>query len=247
MLTNERRKWKYNNIEYRKYTRFYKIGNIKGKISFNTINDYAKVLKRSFKILEMICYCLLLIASTRAGIAVMLYAYLKRQGYLITFIHVSWNVIRFFIFSFFLYGTAFRVLFLMIRDLIARMYDIFNKHLVNSTEGNFLLYKCLFTNETKFLNETIKASINSFFSQKQIVQCQDIFTKNPACTTFDSIKNKVGNETFGSFNLGFLKSDLHHLYRKLSDSSKESRKLSALSLFSAFFGVVAIYFHLLVT
>ena len=85
-------------------TDFYKI---KEKIRFENITFYAGVSNRSFKILAMIYYCLLLIATTGAGIAMMFYACLKRQGYLITFMHVSWNVIRFFIFSFFLYGTAF--------------------------------------------------------------------------------------------------------------------------------------------
>ena len=192
----------------------------------------------------MIYYCLLLIATTGAGIAMMFYACLKRQGYLITFMHVSWNMIRFFIFSFFLYGTAFGVLFLMIRDLIACMFDIFRKHL-DGVEGNFLS-NCLFGNETKFLNETIKASINNFFTQTQKYKCEDIYNETSPCDLFKIIKNKVINGTLGSFDCGFLKSNLHHLYSILSDSSKESRKLSALSLCSAFFGAVAVYFYLLV-
>ena len=52
----------------------------------------------------------------------------------------------------------------MIRDLIACTYDIFSMHLGNGVEGNFLS-NCLFMDETKFLNETIKASIIFFFSQ----------------------------------------------------------------------------------
>jgi len=73
----------------------------------NDFNYYAKTLKACLKILSMIYYCLLLIATTAAGVSMMFYACLKRQGYLITFMHVIWNVIRFFIFSFFLYGTAY--------------------------------------------------------------------------------------------------------------------------------------------
>jgi len=44
----------------------------------------------------------------------------------------------------------------------------------------------------------------------------------------------------------FLKSDLHHLYKALDDASYESQKLATISLCSAFFGAVAIYFYLLV-
>ena len=219
--------------------------NIKEKMRFDSITKYAKILKRSFKILAMIYYCLLLIATTGAGIAMMFYACLKRQGYLITFMHVSWNVIRFFIFSFFLYGTAFGVLFLMIRDLIACMYDIFHKNLgIDTKEGQFL-YNCLFSNETKFLDEIIKTSINSFFTSFQNVKCTDI-NSNIDISACENIKYQVENETLGSFDCGFLKSNLHHLYSILSDGSKESRKLSALSLCSAFFGAVAVYFYLLV-
>ena len=224
--------------------------NIKGKIHFDKITFYAGVLKRSFKILAMIYYCLLLIATTGAGIAMMFYACLKKQGYLITFMHVSWNVIRFFIFSFFLYGTAFGVLFLMIRDLIACMHKIFSQDF-GGDEGKFL-HNCLFTNETKFLNETIKASINSFFAQSQNDKCDEIVPvkENPdnqdANTACHSISEKVENGTLGSFDCRFLQSNLDHLYSILSDSSKESRKLSALSLCSAFFGAVAVYFYLLV-
>jgi len=221
--------------------------NIKGKIHFDKITFYAGVLKRSFKILAMIYYCLLLIATTGAGIAMMFYACLKRQWYLITFMHVSWNVIRFFIFSFFLYGTAFGVLFLMIRDLIACMHKIFNQDF-DDDEWKFL-HNCLFTNETKFLNETIKASINSFFAQAQSVGCDDIVPvrdNEGANTACHSISKKVVNGTLGSFDCRFLQSNLHHLYSILYDSSKESRKLSALSLCSAFFGAIAVYFYLLV-
>ena len=220
--------------------------NIKGKISFDRINDYAEVLKISFKIFAMIYYCLLLIATTGAGIAMMFYACLKRQGYLITFMHVSWNIIRFFIFSFFLYGTAFGVLFLMIRDLIACMYDIFHENLGKEVEGSFL-FDCLFPNETKFttkfLDETIKTSINSFFNSFPNVSCSNISYNESAC---ESINSHVKEGTLGSLDCGFLKNDLHHLYSILSDSSKESRKLSTLSLCSAFFGAVAVYFYLLV-
>ena len=74
------------------------------KIETDFLNDfdyYAKTLNACLKVLSMIYYCLLLIATTAAGVSMMFYACLKRQGYLITFMHVIWNVIRFFIFSFF--------------------------------------------------------------------------------------------------------------------------------------------------
>ncbi len=64
---------------------------------------YARTLRACLKVLAMIYYCLFLIVITAAGVSMMFYACLKRQGYLLTFMHVLWNVIRFFMFSFFLY------------------------------------------------------------------------------------------------------------------------------------------------
>ena len=51
---------------------------------------------------------------------------------------------------------------------------------------------------------------------------------------------------FGSFDCGFLKSDLANFYRALYHASVESRILCALSLCISFFGAVALYFFLLV-
>ena len=41
---------------------------------------YAKTLKGCLKILSLIYYCLLLIATTAAGLSMIFYACLKRQG-----------------------------------------------------------------------------------------------------------------------------------------------------------------------
>ena len=81
-------------------------------------HSYAKTLKACLKVLSMIYYCLFLIAVTLAGVSMMFYACLKRQGYLLTFMHILWNVIRFFMFSFFLYGTAYGIFFLILRDMV---------------------------------------------------------------------------------------------------------------------------------
>ena len=90
---------------------------------------YARILRACLKVLAMIYYCLFLIVITSAGVSMMFYACLKRQGYLLTFMHVLWNVIRFFMFSFFLYGTAYGIGFLAIGDSIAYMMYVFNENL----------------------------------------------------------------------------------------------------------------------
>ena len=65
---------------------------------------------------------------------------------------------------------------------------------------------------------------------------------------FEALVEKAGKEggLFGSFDCGFLKSNLNLLYTALYDASVESRILCAVSLCSSFFGAVAVYFFLLV-
>ena len=69
--------------------------NIKSDFLDDHFYYYAKTLKACLKILAMIYYSFLLTAITAAGVSMMFYACLKRQGYLLTFMHVLWNVIRF--------------------------------------------------------------------------------------------------------------------------------------------------------
>ena len=162
-----------------------KINSYLNKDNFNEINSdknflgefhyYAKSLRASLKILAMIYYCLLLISVTCAGVSMMFYACLKRQGYLITFMHVLWNVIRFFMFSFFLYGTAYGICFLMINDSIALIMHIFNENLAIENDSNIKLIGkaktflrfCLKEGEDNNfknqLDETYTIAINDFF------------------------------------------------------------------------------------
>ena len=235
-------------------------------IFLNDFDYYAKTLKGCLKILSMIYYCLLLIAITCAGVAMMFYACLKRQGYLITFMHVIWNVIRFFMFSFFLYGTAYGIGFLALRDSIAVIMKIFGEGLDDKIlgGGKDLLEYCLKGSDTNMLSKTIVNSVKNFF-----LNIDSLKNKNPESgdsilfstlydnSCLDASKSEqvyckhlnimVRNGTIdASFDCGFLKNDLNNLYRALSDASVESRILAALSLCSSFFGAVAVYFYLLV-
>ena len=81
----------------------------------------------------------------------MFYACLKRQGYLITFMHVIWNIIRFFIVSFFLFGTAYGIFFLILKDLISCANKIFDQYLIREKEYEDyygFLHDCLFLEPT---------------------------------------------------------------------------------------------------
>ena len=125
--------------------------NIMGKY-----HSYAKTLKACLKVLSMIYYCLFLIAVTLAGVSMMFCACLKRQGYLLTFMHILWNVIRFFMFSFFLYGTAYGIFFLILRDMVYVTKYIFSKENLEVSKkyvegGAYFLNFCLSNDNTNLI------------------------------------------------------------------------------------------------
>ena len=194
------------------------------------------ILLDSLIILAMIYFSLFLIAALSAGVSMMFYACLKRQGYLITLMHVLWNTIRFFIFSFFLYGTAYGIIFLILSDLIGVMKIIFEEEL---PKANTFFKECL---EEKIFSGYKDEVINCFKTNG--FNC-DHFIGNQRICSKDNTDNTDNEEPF-NLDCSFLESDLNHLYKALNDASLESQKLSAISLSAAFFGEVAIYFYLLV-
>ena len=252
--------------------------NIKSTFLDDHFYYYTKTLKACLKILAIIYYSFLLTAITAAGISLMFYACLKRQGYLLTFMHVLWNVIRFFMFSFFLYGTAYGIGFLAIRDSIAYLMYVFGEeNLAENAEtkliggGKDFFRKCLIENDNNLKNyfdgryttslsefftnyyEIIKnKTINIWYIQEKIANLKTSLTESTTnkmeVKDFDFLVETAGKEggLFGSFDCGFLKSNLNLLYTALYDASVESRILCAVSLCSAFFGAVAVYFFLLV-
>ena len=236
---------------------------------------YLKRLKACLKVLSMIYYCLFLIATTLAAVSLMFYACLKRQGYLLTVMHVLWNVIRFFIFSFFLYGTAYGIFFLILRDMVYVTKHIFDKeNLENKIPdyvdgGQNILRFCLygeknFINLDSPINYNLSSPLNDFFKYYYIKYrnggknddetikdkfCDEKDGKNKLkCSEFDDLCERAGQigGLFGSFDCGFVKDDLDNLKWTLDDASTESRILAATSLSASFFGAVAIYFFLLV-
>jgi len=243
--------------------------NIKSDFLDDHFYYYTKTLKACLKILAMIYYSFLLTAITAAGVSMMFYACLKRQGYLLTFMHVLWNIIRFFMFSFFLYGTAYGIGFLAIRDSIAYLMYVFGNENLELDEpkliggGKNFFRKCLLSDNSNLKSEfdqIYASSLNDFFYNyyeiinngtdyggilKNLYTLKNKYGKN---SIFDSLVNRAGKDggLFGSFDCGFLKSNLNLLYTALYDASVESRILCAVSLCSAFFGAVAVYFFLLV-
>ena len=180
--------------------------------------NFFKVAKACGKILALIFFCLLLIIVTFAGVSLMFYACLKRQGNLIIFMHVFWNSIRFFIITFFIFGTVYGIYFHRFQDTIGLIYYIFHKENGDiqsdfGLDNNYLIKLC-FTPSSEI--DENDSDINYYPTEEKSKLCRAI------------------------------KRDLNILYWALDDASKESQHLCAISLCSSFFGAVAIYFFLLV-
>ena len=149
---------------------------------------YSRTISACLYVLVMIYYCLLLITITFAGVALMFYACLKRQGYLLKLMHILWNVIRFFMFSFFLYGTAYGIGFLSIRDSISYLMYVFNENLSKENpkliEGGEKFFEtCLLKKE---------ANLKNFFDKIYTSSLQDFFINYHEIMN-DNIENKYGD------------------------------------------------------
>ena len=130
--------------------------------------NYESILKGCMKILAMIYFCFLLITVTFAAVSLMFYACLKRQGYLITLMHVLWNIIRFFMVSFFIFGTAYGIIDLALTDSIAVIQYLFSKdYLIDQTSvdkrvvpNSDFLQKCL-KNDYEYLIDELITDMDS--------------------------------------------------------------------------------------
>ena len=256
-----------------------------GENDFDEIKDkfmkefdyYAKTGKAGLIILTKIYYSIFCIVIFFAGVCMILYACLKRQGHLLIFMHIIWNLLRFFIVSFFLYGTAYGIFFLVLRDVVTYIDYVFGqenlsdkRYLLPSERGSEFINYCLWENNTNFINTldySLRTSLNDFF-----INYKEFMNLNPDKNSYaqsmnnkiilitDEIKENITEEVFnelaeravdkgglfGSLDCGFLKDDLNQLKRAIYDGSVESRILCAVSLCSAFFGAVSVYFFLLV-
>ena len=111
------------------------------------VEYYVKVGKGCGYILVMIYFSLLSIISICGCFLLLAYTYLSNQGNLEKLMHIIWNSIRFFSFSFLIYGAAFGMLYKGLRDLIAYNMFLFGKNLKES--NTYVLPK---ENAKNFLN-----------------------------------------------------------------------------------------------
>ena len=136
---------------------------------------YARIANGWGRVLTMIYFCLLLIAVTFAGFSMMFYVCLRNQGYLAIFMHVLWNIIRFFIFSFFFYGAAYGMCYLALRDAVAYVMFVFGEnnillndrsYLIPTDQGRKFLQTCLINENNNFkylIDDILTSSLEDIF------------------------------------------------------------------------------------
>ena len=124
------------------------------------VKHYVKIAKGCGYILVMIYLCILSFISVCGCLFLLAYSYLTNQGNLDILMHIVWNSIKFFSFSFFIYGAMFGMLFNGLRDLINVNIFLFGDNLI--AEKTYLLphekskeflYFCLTEEKAEFTDE----------------------------------------------------------------------------------------------
>ena len=144
---------------------------------------YVNVAMVMGKIVPLIYFSILLTFVVASGALLITY-YCKEvnQQWWILPMHIAWNGIRFFIFSFFIYGCAYGMLFYYSRDLIGYLDFAFSKENIN-TDNMVILPKetksffnyCLYSNISEtFAND---ASLNEFM--KYAVNLDSVLETKP--------------------------------------------------------------------
>lgn len=137
------------------------------------VEYYIKVAKACGYILTLIYFCFLGVISFLGCFLLLAYTYLQNQKNLDLLMHITWNCIRFFVFSFFLYGAAFGMLYKGLRDIIAYNKYVFGENLNENTTTLLLsnkkskpfLWKCLNEENTNFkgaLDDIISEDLKRF-------------------------------------------------------------------------------------
>ena len=118
---------------------------------------YVHVARGVGQILALIYFSILLAFVVFAGTLLIIY-YCNcftgcNQKYWILPMHITWNVIRFFIFSFFMYGCAYGMFFLGVRDSIAYLQyafseeNLLNNKVIIPEQTAPYFYNCLFSSK----------------------------------------------------------------------------------------------------
>ncbi len=162
---------------------------------------YVKLARALGRIVPIIYFSLLLIFVVGSGALLITY-YCKKvnQQWWILPMHIAWNGIRFFMFSFFMYGCAYGMLFLGAKDSIAYLQYAFSEENLRSDDTiivpkgskEFLKY-CLLSDTTMF--EKIKGDglLDKFWNEilKFESYTRDFSTTNLSVIDQEDVKKSL--------------------------------------------------------
>ncbi len=154
---------------------------------------YVNVARAMGRIVPIIYFSLLLIFVVGAGALLITY-FCKRNNqetWIIILMHITWNGIRFFMFSFFMYGCAYGMLFLGARDSIGYLNYAFSEENLNSKKAIIIpdetkdFFKiCLYSYSNILENFKKYDSMNELI--KNAVKFDSWINNNPECKSSDS-------------------------------------------------------------
>ena len=198
------------------------LDNYQGKFLDET-NYFIKISKVFGYIVVLIYYSIVIAIILFSCFCLWAYTYFKEQRIIYTLMHIAWNILKFFSFSFFLFGAAFGALYLCARDLIGYNQYIFTTNLEENIDTKFLP-----TGEAKnFLGFCMKNSSNNnyinnlnipifseFFnnlqSEKDIVENYNfsLLKQSYNCYSYSSnrrLENEDTTDGFQTFYINFTK------------------------------------------
>ena len=107
-------------------------------IFLDEVHYYTNIAKIFGYIIVIIYYSIVIVIVAFSCFLLWAYSYFKEQRIIYTLMHIAWNILKFFSFSFFMFGAAFGALYLCSRDLIGYNQYLFTTNLEDTANTALL-------------------------------------------------------------------------------------------------------------
>ena len=219
------------------------LDNYQGKFLDET-NYFIKISKVFGYIVVLIYYSIVIAIILFSCFCLWAYTYFKEQRIIYTLMHIAWNILKFFSFSFFLFGAAFGALYLCARDLIGYNQYIFTTNLEENTKflptgeaKQFLGFCMKNLSDNNYINnlnipliKIFSEFYNNLKSEKDTVDNYNFSLLNQSYSCYSSINRRLEDEDttdgFQTFNISFIEAgnylsqSINELYRILSKKER---------------------------
>ena len=219
------------------------LDNYQGKFLDET-NYFIKISKVFGYIVVLIYYSIVIAIILFSCFCLWAYTYFKEQRIIYTLMHIAWNILKFFSFSFFLFGAAFGALYLCARDLIGYNQYIFTTNLEENTKflptgeaKQFLGFCMKNSSDNNYINnlnipliKIFSEFYNNLKSEKDTVDNYNFSLLNQSYSCYSSINRRLEDEDttdgFQIFNISFIEAgnylsqSINELYKILSKKER---------------------------